>query len=328
MKLTEKNKLNILFLAPPFLLWIILIFVFVFLSEKYSLEWFLVSCFLVLVIYQIFLYYHFISPEYDQKQKFNDLLTEQERSSRLLVRRDIELSRVNELLRELDKRKSEFVSIVAHQLRTPLSGIKWTLSMVLKEEMGKITPDQKSFLQKTFDSNERMISLIEDMLYADRLESGKNPLLYENGDITLITDEVLLDLYPKIQGKNLKITFSKRDVVPNIKIDKEKIRAVVQNVLENAVKYSKVASDIIVSITKEAGEIVLSVKDSGIGIPKDQQKYLFTKFFRAKNAMKTETEGTGLGLFIVKNIIDKHGGRMWCESEEGIGTTFFVALKI
>lgn len=324
----EKNKLNFLFLAPPFFLWIILIFVFIFFSEQYSLEWFLLSCFLVLVIYQIFLYYRYISPEYDQKQRFNDLLVEQEKSSRLLVRRDIELSRANELLRELDKRKSEFVSIVAHQLRTPLSGIKWTLSMVLKEEMGNISPDQKKFLQKTFDSNERMISLIEDMLYADRLESGKNPVMYEDGDITSIIDEVLLDLYPKIQGKNLKVTFEKRDVVPSIKIDKEKIRAVVQNILENAVKYSRVASDIVVSIIKEAEEVVLSVKDSGIGIPKDQQKYLFTKFFRAKNAMKTETEGTGLGLFIVKNIIEKHGGRMWCESEEDKGTTFFVALKI
>ncbi len=263
-----------------------------------------------------------------QIRKFDVLFKEQEESRILLLKRDEELTKANKMLMDLDKRKSEFISIAAHQLRTPLSGIKWTISTLLEGEMGPLSLEQTAYLKKTYDSNDRIIALVEDMLYADRMESGKNPLVLEAADINAIIDSVMQDLYSKIESKNLKIIFSRNPNIPKIKLDAEKIRAVVQNILENAVKYTPAGGVVSIEVIKSASEVEVRIKDNGIGIPLDQQQNLFTKFFRAQNAVKTVTDGTGLGLFIAKNIIDRHGGRMWCESNEGQGSTFVFTLKI
>lgn len=262
-------------------------------------------------------------------KRLQELLAQQEMSGKLLIRRDLELTRANEKLRNLDEQKSEFVSIVAHQLRTPLSGIKWTLGMLLSSELGPLNNDQRTFLMKTYESNERMIRLVEDMLGADRVDSGKLHYNYTPTQILDIFDSVLFELLPQATARHITIQFIDRDErIPLVQIDPEKIRAVLQNLLDNAIKYGKEDGKVEIKVSHEGGFIKVMIKDDGIGIPESQQKSIFNRFFRASNALKVQTDGTGLGLFIVRGIIEKHGGSIWFESKENHGTTIYFTIKI
>lgn len=273
----------------------------------------------------------FALNSYARKAATLEALTqEQEQGARLLVRRDLELTRANERLRKLDEIKSGFISVVAHQLRTPLSGVKWTINLLLSGDMGTLTTEQRTFLMKAYESNDRMIGLVNDMLGADRIDSGKARYLFRSVQLADIIDNVLFELLPQANAKGLAIRFSPRpERLPQVHADPEKIRAVLQNLLENSVKYSRPNGVIEVGLRAENGEEVrVWVRDDGIGIPKDQQKSIFERFFRAQNAIKAETEGSGLGLFIVKSIIERHGGRTWFESEEGRGVTFYFTVPV
>lgn len=260
-------------------------------------------------------------------KKIEDLLREQDRSSKLLVRRDMELTRANEKLKALDMQKSEFISIIAHQMRTPLSAIKWTLSMLLKSELGSLTVDQQSFLVKAEDNNAYMIALVEDMLFADKLESGKSELNKSDFYLGDVIEAALHDAMPKATQKNIKTNYEpcSRSAC-TIVADKEKIRSVVQNLIDNAIAYTPAEGVVSVSAEEHEGEVLFQVRDSGIGIPKDKQPFIFNKFFRAPNATRLEANGSGLGLFIVKRIIEAHGGKVGFDSEEGKGTTFHVRI--
>lgn len=247
----------------------------------------------------------------------------------LLIRRDLELSRANERLKSLDEAKSEFVSVAAHQLRTPLSGVKWTMNMVLSGILGPLNTEQKSFLMKCYESNERMILLINDMLGADRVDSDKLKYHFVPTQISDLLDNVLFEMTSLIAKKKLQIAFVHKDRnLPQVNIDTEKMRAVLQNLLENTVKYTPDGGKIEMDF-QVAGEFVqMSIKDSGIGIPEEDKKNIFKRFFRAKNAVKVETDGSGLGLFIAKGIVEKHGGKIWFESSLGQGTTFNFTIPI
>ncbi len=258
--------------------------------------------------------------------RIKKLLDNQERSGKMLVRRDLELTQANEKLRELDAQKSEFISVVAHQLRTPLSGLKWTLRMITSGELGPLSPDQKAFLEKSYDSNERMIALVNDMLGANRLESGKLQYNFVPMDITTLVDSVLFDMKAEAKRKGIKISVSKEENLPLVEADPEKIRQVFQNLLENAIKYTIKDGDIEIKIKRDGDFLLISVSDRGIGIPQEQQVNIFTRFFRGANAVKMETDGSGLGLFVVKNLIEKHRGKTWFESEVGEGSTFYFTL--
>ncbi|MEN9647696.1 MAG: hypothetical protein RLY57_500 [Candidatus Parcubacteria bacterium] len=263
-----------------------------------------------------------------QTKKLMETVKEQDRSAKMLVRRDIELTRANEKLMGLDTQKSEFMSIIAHQMRTPLSAIKWTMNMMLKNELGPLSIDQMNFLKKADESNEHMIALVEDMLLADRLETGRTDINLVDTNLDIIISDVLHDLTLKIQTKNIQIHRTACDpVVCTVKADKEKIRAVIQNLIENAVKYTMKDGSVTIQVYDREGFVYTSIKDSGIGIPKDQQAYIFGKFYRARNAARIEANGSGLGLFIAKNIIERHGGTISCDSEEGKGTTFTFSIK-
>ncbi len=265
----------------------------------------------------------------ERTRELEKLLEQQHESAKLLIRRDLELTRANEQLQELDDRKSEFLSIVAHQLRTPLSGIKWTLSMIMNGELGPVVDDQKTFLMKSYESNERMIKLVDDMLHADRIDSGKYHITLVKTQLMDLVDSVLYDILPLAQKKNVRIEFDRgHEAIPPVNIDQEKIRAVFQDLLDNAVKYSRDKGVVSISASANKDAITFAVKDQGIGIPEDQKEFLFSRFFRARNALKQETDGTGLGLFIVKSIIERHGGRVWYESKENEGTTFYFTIKV
>ena len=251
------------------------------------------------------------------------IMREEEKLGSLVILHDITREKM------IERMKTEFVSLSAHQLRTPLSAIKWTLRMLLDEDLGAITEEQREFIEKTYKSNERMINLINDLLDVTRIEEGRYLYKPTLTQIEPIVQFVINSYKEEIERRKLKIEFKKPEKkMPRVKVDVEKIRLAIQNLLENAIRYTKSGGEISVSLRDLKKEIEFSVRDTGVGIPKDQQARVFTKFFRAANVRRMETEGSGLGLFITKNIVEAHGGRIWFESEEGKGTTFYFTLPV
>lgn len=228
----------------------------------------------------------------------------------------------------IERLKTEFVSLSAHQLRTPLSAIKWSLQMVLEGDVGEITREQRDFLNKAYESNERMIKLINDLLNVTRIEEGR--YLYKPTflDISKIVEDVVSFYKIQAKRKNIELVLIKKKNLPEVKADEEKIKLAIANLVDNAINYTMPGGKVSVILKGNEKEIKISVKDTGIGIPEAQKERVFSKFFRASNAMRIQTEGTGLGLFITKNIIEAHGGKIWFESEEGKGTTFYFTLPI
>ncbi|RLC38804.1 hypothetical protein DRH27_01405 [Candidatus Falkowbacteria bacterium] len=228
----------------------------------------------------------------------------------------------------IDKLKSEFISIAAHQLRTPLSAIKWVIKMILDGDTGKLNEEQQKLLFKGYQSNERIISLVNDMLNVSRIEEGRFGYSFKKEDFVKTLQFHIDNLENLIKDKSIKLTVEKPVKPPSVYMDKQKMGLVLQNILENAVKYTPEFGKI--KIALEAGEQFLKVriKDNGVGIPEKDKTKLFSKFFRAENVMRMQTEGSGLGLFIAKNIVKKHGGEISVESKEGRGTEFVFTLPL
>ncbi len=250
--------------------------------------------------------------------------------ARQLVRKDLDLTKQNERFTQLDKEKSEFVSTVSHQLRTPLSAIKWTLDTLLRsDEFGSLTVEQRALLMKTYECNERMINLIRDMLGVDRIESGALGFSFIEISIVDLVNNIIEEVDSQAERKHIKIVLNKDENLPKISVDPQKMRAVFQNLIENSIKYTKAGGTITIEFHMQTPEIMgVKVMDNGIGIPKDQQSNIFNRFFRADNAKALDPEGSGLGLFIVKTIIQRHKGEMTFESSEGKGTIFHITLPL
>jgi PAS domain S-box-containing protein len=229
----------------------------------------------------------------------------------------------------VERMKTEFVSLVAHQLRTPLSAIKWTVRILLDRELGEITKEQQDFLEKIYQANERMISLINDLLNVARIEEGRyiyKPILVS---IELLVQSVVNSYKEQLEGKGIVFDLKRPErPLPQVLIDAEKMTLTVQNLLANAILYTPKGGSVTISLKCVNNEVEFSIKDTGVGIPRDQQERIFTKFFRGTNVLRMETEGTGLGLFIAKNVVEAHGGRIWFESKEGQGSTFYFTLPI
>jgi len=227
----------------------------------------------------------------------------------------------------IEKMKTEFVSVAAHQLRTPLSAIKWTIRMILDGDAGEINEEQRELLEQTYISNERMIRLINDLLDVSRIEEGR--LLYDQEDARIedVLDSVIEASQEMLRNKNMVLEVNKKET-PKVKIDKEKIGVVIQNLLENAIKYTEQGGKIKITLDNDEKNVIFKIEDSGVGIPKSQQDRIFTKFFRAENVTRMETNGTGLGLYTTKNIVQAHKGQIWFESEENKGTTFYFTIPI
>lgn len=236
----------------------------------------------------------------------------------------------NNLTREkmIDQMKSEFIKIAAHQLRTPLSAVKWAIKMVLDEDAGGLNQEQKNILSKGYISNERVITLINDMLNVSRIEEGNFGYKFESCNIMVVVDLLLENLKPLLKQKDIDLSTNISHQVIVADIDQEKIYMALESLLTNAIKYSPPKSSVALELQKGEKLLTIRVKDKGMGIPAADQGKLFTKFFRAPNAVKVETDGSGLGLFIVKNIIEKHGGDVSFKSEEGKGTEFVCTIPL
>lgn len=231
--------------------------------------------------------------------------------------------------KNIEKVKDEFVSLAAHQLRTPLSAIKWTLSILLDERAGKLNDEQKTIVEKSYESNERMIHLIKDLLNVAKLEEGKYIFEMTMENIQDIVQDVIYELKEELDKKKIKFYFKKPlDILPKIKVDKEKIKLVIENLMENAIKYTPKSGEVTISLKSNKIDIEFKVQDSGIGVAEDQKPKIFTKFYRAGNAIQTDTDGSGLGLYLSKNIVEAHNGKIGFDSEENKGSSFWFTLPI
>lgn len=231
--------------------------------------------------------------------------------------------------REVSRMKSEFLSIAAHQLRTPLSVTKWSLNLLVEEGSEGLKKEQRDLLEKGYQANERMIVLVNDLLGTVHIEEGRFDYTFTQGSLTELIEEVFKEM--RVRAKNKGITMRLEKEIPlslEFAFDPGKLRLAFANVINNAIQYTPRKGQIAVSVGQERNTIAVAVRDTGIGIPKLQIGRVFTKFFRADNAVRMQTDGSGLGLFIAKNIIESHGGTISVSSEEGKGSVFVMKFPL
>lgn len=262
------------------------------------------------------------------------------------------LKKLNLKLKNVDEMRKEFVSHTAHELRTPLNSLRWSLEMLINEDVGRINRSQRELLDQLYRSNLRLLGLVEDLLEVSRIDQDRFKVDIKECEIDKLIDQVLGELSIKIREKNIKINWAKPKQLPKIKADCDRVLQVLINIISNAVKYSenndsisikieklnqivpedileykkKIKCSCLNHIGKHQRYLLCSIADTGIGIPKSEQQKMFSRFFRASNALSSEEQGTGLGMTITKKIIELHEGSIWFESQEGQGTTFYFTI--
>jgi signal transduction histidine kinase len=246
--------------------------------------------------------------------------------------------------KQIDQAKSDFVALASHQLRTPLSIIKWYVDYVNAGDAGVINDEQKKYLSEVYRANERLIELVNNLLDVSRIDLGTFSIDPEPSDLIEIALSVLGKIDGELEKKKLKIE-KIFDDIPNINLDKRLMKIVLENLLVNSIKYTFEEGKIRFEIKKADYNIMIKITDTGCGIPRSEQPKIFTKLFRAENVKRFESIGTGLGLYIVKAVIEKSGGKIWFESpslelfleeekigrtiaHKAIGTTFFISIPL
>lgn len=224
--------------------------------------------------------------------------------------------------------KSEFITIAAHQLRTPLSAIKWTFRILLDGDLGEIRPRQKEVMERGYTSNENMIRLVNDLLDVSRIEEGRFGYEFAKHDLKPFLEEIIQGTKIELEKKQLQFRISIADNLPQLTFDTIKLRLALSNIIENAVNYTSSGGTVTVSARRNNNVVEIVVTDTGVGIPDAERKRLFTKFFRGSNVMRMQTNGSGLGLFLAKNIVLSHGGDIRIDSTEGKGTTVTITLPV
>ncbi len=229
---------------------------------------------------------------------------------------------------EVDRAKTEFVSLASHQLKTPLTAVGWLAEGLLSGDKGTLTPEQQTYVNSIHETNRQMIAIVNDLLNVSRIELNVLDVRPEDLDIIEFGKGMVDGLRHSARERNITIKETYEAGLPRVRVDKNLLRMIFQNLLTNAIKYTLPggAVELEISHGRDDGKTFIRVADSGIGIPKAAREHIFEKLYRADNAQKTVVDGTGLGLYVIKTIIEKVHGGISFESTEGKGTTFYVTL--
>ncbi len=246
------------------------------------------------------------------------------------IRKELEIEKLkaeSQAMIEVEKTRREFVSVVSHELRTPMTGIKGWLGMLLDGEAGKINPKVKQYLEEAYKNNERLLTLIEDMLSVSRIEQGKTVIMPNKMDLKFVVSEMIEDFELQAENKGLELKYSPPKDLPAVYADVNKVKEVLSNLLGNAIKFTNKGG---VTVENEilGKNIVTYIEDTGTGIPKRDLKHIFEKFYQVENPLSREQQGSGLGLYITKTLVENMGGEIWVRSRAGKGTTFAFGLPI
>jgi PAS domain S-box-containing protein len=227
---------------------------------------------------------------------------------------------------EIDRIKSEFISLASHQLRTPLSSIKTYSHMLLEGFMGALNEDQIKALESVVDASDRMNQLTDTLLNITRIEAGSMTISKKEVEICLLAEKVIKEQSLDAEAKNISVTLNAPKKSTLVNTDKFIIKEILTNLLSNAIKYTPDNGKVSIEIKSAKDEVVCRVVDTGIGIPKNAQEQIFDKFYRAPNVAERDTTGTGLGLYLIKSLADRINIPIWFESEEGKGSSFCFSL--
>jgi signal transduction histidine kinase len=239
------------------------------------------------------------------------------------------ITRSFERVAEASRMKSEFINIVSHQLRSPLTNIKWTFEILSSEDFDVPDSKQEEYFVNVKENIARMVELIDDLLIVSRIEQGRLPIQNKEFDFAELVAEQVSRFKVFAEATHIKLSLAVEEGLPKVFADPSLLKLVIENLIDNAIRYTEGKGEVAVSIGKrDANKILFSVRDSGVGIPEKDQKYIFQKFFRAENALKQRTKGSGLGLYVCRTIVEKSGGQIWFKSKDHQGTTFFVTLPI
>jgi len=221
--------------------------------------------------------------------------------------------------------KEEFIDLVSHQIRTPITNVKWNLEFLSQENL---TQKQEKYVDRLIESVEKITSLVNDFVYLSRLEQSKKELILKKTDVKKVISDIIRDFEIFASSKNIKFHFSNNGENKFCKTDQKKIKIILNNIIENSLKYSDENSRVKIDLFNKRKNLIIKIEDSGCGIEVESQPHIFDKFYRANGAQKISADGTGVGLYISKILLKELRGEIWFESEKGKGSSFFVSLPI
>lgn len=228
----------------------------------------------------------------------------------------------------LSQNTTDFISLTSHQMRTPLSAIKWYIDLYEHKYKKSIDKEQRRIIGNIGKSNQRMISLVDMLLEISHIETGQVEGRAEKMKVSELVTDLIDELKPEIIKKKIEIVTSLHSGLNDLRVDPVMLKYVFMNLLNNAIMYSKQGGEVDIFLSRKGDDFLVQVTDYGVGIAKQDQYKLFTKFFRANNAKKASATGSGLGLYLAKNIIETYGGSIWFKSDKNKGTTFWFSLPI
>ena len=256
------------------------------------------------------------SLRFEQIQHFNETLQDNISEATRNLRKS------NEKLQNLDATKDEFITMASHQLRTPLTAVKGYLSLVLEGDAGRLNANQRKLLEQSYTSAQRMVYLIADLLNLSRLSTGKFVIESVPTNLAEVVQAEIDQLTETAKSRDIHLEYTSPPNFPDMMLDETKIHQVVMNFIDNAIYYTPAGGTITVELHDTPTAVEYLVRDTGIGVPRNEQRHLFTKFFRAENARQARPDGTGLGLFMAKKVVAAQHGAIIFESVEGKGSVF------
>ncbi len=241
---------------------------------------------------------------------------------------DFIITRSFERIAEASRMKTEFINVVSHQLRSPLTNLRYSLELLSSGKLGKIQEKQLEYFKILEENTQRMGDLINDLLTVSRIEAGKLPLKKEEISLGTLTKKIILKFKPLAEASNVKVELRVPKNLPKVLSDSLWLEQIVENLLDNAIRYIKNKGEVKIKIKAGAKKIYFEIQDNGVGIPREEQKFIFQKFFRSGNVLKYQTDGSGLGLYITKQILRLMGGEVGFSSKENKGSTFWFTIPI